>query len=320
MDVITMVSQKSSLLRLKQQYVKCCCISLSILLLGLIAAVICNYGVGSAYLAFIVSCILYAAAIVYQILITVKAASSTKKVALEESDRMNLNKFTFRMCSLVLVCSAALIAASFPLITLPWSFSQQIIAVGWLESAWLPSVITIAVCSYVWWFLDTTAIAKGYWKRQQLSRKVKQMQLRYFLAAVIALLAVLLIQLVFNCIPMDTLAGGNTYRSWDDFVVFMEQPQDEWGNHVDRWLDDKTRLYTDDGNTVLCEYVKMNFSIDHITYSDRDNKLPVTVYTNRQMKNAQTLKTNANLFLYALYIVIPLTVTAFYFWKRKNSR
>lgn len=317
---MTMTTQSNTLSRLKAQYGKCCCISLSFLLLGLLAAIGCNYAIGSAYLGFIASLVIYLAAAAYQLLLTRKAFSAAKKVHLEEAERMSLRKFIFRMCCLVVGCAAVQIAACTPLVTLPWEFSQQIIAIGWLENAWLPSIIVIAVSVYVWWFLDTTAIIKGYWKRERISRKVKNARLRHLLSGVAVLLVVLLAQLLFNCIPVDTLAGGNTYRSWDDFVAFMESPQDEWGNSVDRWLDSKTQVYAEDGTTMLCEYVEMNYSVDHIVYSDKEDLLPVTVFTNQQLKSAQTLQKNVNLFLYALYIVIPIAAAAFYLWKQKNSK
>ncbi len=320
MDVITMTTQSAPLLRLKKQYNKCCCVCLSILLLGLLAAVVCNYAIGSAYLGFLVSLAIYLAAAAYQIILTRKAFSALEKASLEESQKMELRKYTFRMCALVIGCIAVQTAACSPLVTLPWAFSQRIIAIGWLEAAWLPCVITTGVCAYLWWFLDTTAIIKGYWKREQTPRREKHTRRRYLLFGVIALLAVLLTHLLFNCIPMDTLAGGNTYRSWADFAEFMESPQDEWGNTVDRWLDGKTQLYAKDGTTVLCEYAPMNFSVDHIVYSENEDLLPVTVFTNRQMQNAQATRKNINLFLCALYIAIPLADAAFYFWKEKGSQ
>lgn len=315
-----MSTQSSSFKKLQSQYGRCCMISISLILLGLCGAIVCNFSIGSAYLAFIVSMVLYAVAIVYQLLITVKAAGTAKKEDLSQDEKMSLNKFTFRLCAFVIGCAIVQISISFPLVTLPWLFTQRIIAVGWLENAWLPGAITLAVCLYLWWFLDTTAIIKGYWKRQPVNKSEKAVRTRYILWAVVLMLAVFLLQLLFNCIPIDTLAGGNTFQSWDEFVAFMELPRDEWGNVVDRWLDHKIPFFDEEETTVLCEYIPMNYSVHHTTLSENSTHLPVTVYTNLQMLDAEALQKNVKLLLYALYLAIPIFTIGFYFWNHKLNK
>ncbi len=301
--------------QLKQKYGICSAISLGALLLGLIAAIVCNFAIGSAYLGFILGASLYALAAAYQLFITVKALKAGKQANLEAQQHMELTRFTCRLCGLVLGCAVVLTAVCSPLIILPWAFDQQIIAIGWLEFGWLPSLIALGVCGYLWWFLDTTAIIKGYWKHRRVARKVQHTRKRYVLIAAAAMLVVLLVQLVFNSIRLDTLAGGNTFYTWEDFVSFMQQPRDEWDNYVERDLDEKTLFYAQDGTTVLCEYFKMNYSVHHISYREQEDQLPITVYTNMQMDNAETLQSNLNLVMYALYLVIPIAVLGYYFWK-----
>lgn len=304
--------------QMKEQYNRCCWISSGIILLGFLCGIFCNYVVISAYLGFILACICYLAAIVYHAMITLKAFQSADKSSLDVHEKKTLRKYIFRLCCLIVGISVTHIATATPLITLPWEFNQRLIAVGWVEAAWLPGVIAIAVCLYGAWFANVTAIGKGYWDRESVTQKEKAIRSRYLLITVLLMLSVLFLQLILYCIPQDVLAGGNTYRSWEDFAAFMELPRDEWGNVVDRWLDRKTQLYAEDGTTVLCEYVEMNFSINHIAYSDSADKLPVTVYTNLQMKNAETFRTNANFFFCALYVVILIMMPMIYFWKRKR--
>lgn len=309
---------KNRFLSIKQQYSTQCLISGGLLLLGIAGVSISNFAIGSAYLGFIVGCIFFLAAIVFQVVITVKAAPRIEKDTMELSQRQELRKFAFRTSALIIGSAIVLAVACIPLITLPWMFSQKLILVGWLEEGWKPALITLCVCAYVAWFLDITAMGKRYWVRKKLSKQERNIRNRYMLVSTALLLSVFLIQLLFNCISLDALAGGHTFETWDDYRDFMELPRDEWGNTVDRSLDRTEQVYAYDDETLLCEYTPLNFSIHHTEYSIEKDLLPVTVYTNRQVKDAERLQSNVNVLLISLYILIAIGTPAVYFWKKRK--
>ena len=118
----------------------------------------------------------------------------------------------------------------------------------------------------------------------------------------------LVVQLVVtNIFDMYRLADSITFTDYDSFVAFMEQPvewdgsyhsesvaapapdsaityYDQYGNEISEEEALTEQLVLADG-TVVCEYLRRNGSLSHISYGkDSDGLLPITVITHDALR------------------------------------
>lgn len=322
----------------------CVCIGLSVL--GLIGAMICNFGFLRAYIGFMVGCVFFVAAVICQIGFIFADLSGLDEEMVTPAELVAHREHTVKLACGSFGTTLVLLAACIPLIVFPWDTYQGLEAGSWLGYGLLFGAIgfgvyLVAACAVKWSLTKNALIYTGEKPKARQALKVRFVRL-----GVLVFAGLFIGQLVLvSCLP-DLLKQGVRFDDWDSFKAFMETPVseeeyvdygfgsvsvdiaptdevplpdreyfDEFGNSIDEPMQ---QILGEDG-TVLCQYYHRNQSISSWTYSVSDPDDPrITVYTTSEMRRVDSLMEDNILPAYCL--LYPLSALVLYYFYRKNAK
>ena len=215
------------------RYQICSMISGTVALVGLIGAMILNFGFLKAYVGFFVGCIFFIVAALCQ---TIFLILGRRAIAMEDVPeevlkpaRRTLALGTELIFGLILV----LFAVCLPLILLPNGAFLGLTVKGWLKYGGLLSCPIAAAL----WLAGCTVLnlRKGYWKRIDWRSPRNRLRLKWLRKGILLLLAVLALHLGSTTLLSQNyhlLLRGRKFDNWDDFRRYMELPRDGDGTEL----------------------------------------------------------------------------------------
>lgn len=289
-----------------------CLISGTVALVGLIGAMILNFGFLRAYVGFFVGCIFFIVAAlcqtIFQILCRKAIAMEDVPVELLRPARRTLALGAELVFGLILV----LFVICLPLVVLPAGTFRGLTVESWLEYGSFFGFIAATV-----WLTGCTVLntRKGYRKKIDWRSPRNRLRLKWLKKGLLLLLTVLVLHLGSTALLSQNyhlIVRGRKFDNWDDFRRYMELPRDVDGTELTflavEGTGDSTRYIYENqdgaaivyhksqishkiyataedeaaGNQPLVRYRHLNRQI-HTVRPNRSG-LPVQVFTQLQIK------------------------------------
>ncbi len=332
-------------------------ISVGISFIGIIAAMIANFGFTSGTVGFFISCVFIAASVICETAFTILAFSTAKTYDYEEETANICKKHFFKTACYTFYIIAVLFASTLPIII--WTEGKGYFGVAledWLIPGLAFAAVTALICFILNIFITNSAIKKEIFKisgnETEKTRRITSLTLRSLVALVAAVFVTYSAQFAIHEVLTPLFfAEGTVFESYDDFKEFMETDMPDTSytemtmyatatmpNYEDVPTDDEITYYDDYGNEIseeealteyvydddghlLCKYIYRNQSVYSIKYNDDSkDRLPITVYTYEQFYEGRgVVETFDTLFIAAYVAEITLTVVI-YIMKRKKIK
>ncbi len=327
-------------------------ISVGISVIGIIAAMIANYGFARGTIGFFICCVFIVTSVICETAFTILAFSSVKTQDYEEETANICKKHFFKISCLAFYIIAVLFASNLPIIM--WTEGNGyggILLEDWLIFGLAFAAGTALICYILNIFIRSVAIKRKTFeisdKEAEKMRRINSLTARTLAALLAAIFITYSAQFAIHEVLTPLFfAEGNVFESFDDFKEFMETDMPDTSyvemtvyatatipNYED--IEDEITYYDDYGNEIieeealteyiydgdghiLCQYIRRNQSVYSIEYSD--DLLPITVYTYEQFyEGRSTVETFDKLFIIAYAAEIALTA-AIYISKRKKIK
>lgn len=331
-------------------------ISVGVAGIGLLGAMICNFGFLRANIGFFVGCMFYLAAI---ILIGIALFNILPTIQMEEADENDIaacrNHIAKWFCG-TMVAIVSLFLFTLPLVTQVYDAYMGLNFDAWLVSG-LPMALVAAVVGIVfWWIISEKKFSASETQKAMTKLKLKYVKRTAITLAITCVLHILCLGIIDTIHPF---VKGQTFYKYEEFVAFMEKevPYDEdliydgMSANVDFEVLDETeydneviyydkegneisyeayeRLYLteyvyDENGNIVCTYVNRNNTVSHIRYGhipyEEGEDMPITVYTHQEMRQENLIIDDLiHPVFFIIYIIEIAAGIVFYFKASKKN-
>lgn len=330
-----------------------CLVSGGIAGVGLIIAMICNFGFYRASLGFFLGTIFYLLAIV---VIGIALLHSMQAIQIEDADEVQFTackKQMVRWCYGTVLSIAAVFLLTLPFVTDVYDAYVGLNFDAWMMSGLPKAIICIVVGVVLWWFISAKKFSPTEAEKKRTKRKLK-----YLCAITIALVITVILQAIMQNLIYEfhPFAEGKTFYHYEDFIEYMEQEVSEddlmYGNSYDETYAENIdegdeyesqHYYDEDGNIitreeyerlyltetvkdkngdVLFTYINRNESVHAIKYGEvpyEDGEdMPITVYTYQDLRYEQVVIDDfVNPLFVIAYLVEIVAAIVLYFQRKK---
>ncbi|MBP3700841.1 MAG: helix-turn-helix transcriptional regulator [Lachnospiraceae bacterium] len=324
-------------------------IAMGISVVGLIAAMIGNFGFLRAYIGFLIGAIFYLVSVVCQAIFingAFLAVSEDTLVSGPEIGRFKRAVVQFAEWSIGL--TVTLFGASLPLVIFVYDTYVGLTAETWLLQGLAYGVVALVVFCVACYFLNGHLLKRGVYTMEAKEEQVYQANRKWKHKCAMRLLLILFVTwscqlLVMMKWDVAALSDSTLFYDYDSFVEYMEQDipyihyydgggiaaepvaspgqedaityYDQYGNEISEEEALREEL-TDGKGNVVCVYIKRNHSVTMVETSDSEDLLPIRTITQDQWRVGRTkyqLIQNAFAVVYGLEIVGAVLV---YYKKR----
>lgn len=332
-------------------------ISIGISVIGIIAAMIANFGFTSGTVGFFICCVFIVASVICETAFTILAFSSVKTQDYEEETANICKRNFFKRACITFYIIAVLFASTLPIII--WTGGKGyfgILLEDWLIFGLAFAAGTALICFILNIFIKNFAIKKEIFKinsnESEKIRRISSLTLRSLVALIVAVFITYSAQFAIHEVLTPLFfAEGTVFESYDAFKEFMETDMpdtsyvemtvnesqtaaipnyediddeityyDDYGNEISEEEALTEYIYDDDGH-LLCKYIYRNQSVYSIKYNDDSkDRLPITVYTYEQFYEGRGVVETFDTLFIAAYIAELALAAAIYIFKRKNIK
>lgn len=316
-------------------------ISLGIVGVGLLGAMICNFGFLRAQIGFFVGCIFLLAAVICESIFFLTTIASVHIEDAEGNAMADCKGYIRKWFVGTITAIGSAFAFCLPLITETWDTYMGLNMEYWFPMGLLFALVVAAVGTIIIWALSASKKSDLFTSSEE-TKEASRIKLSYVKKIAVVMLITFVVQYIVNAVATanNYFAQGKVFETYDDFVAFMEMEAYEEGNYVDEFVisveiqnintelvdiptddaEQKKELLDADGN-VLCSYVCRNETVSMIDYGKPENGyLPITVYTSSQLRQGYNIMENLiNPCFYAIY-VIEILGGIFIYFRRKNNQ
>lgn len=331
-------------------------ISAGIAGVGLLGAMICNFGFLRANIGFFVGCIFYLAAIIVIGIALLHILPTIQMEEADENDIATCKNHIVKWFYGTMLAIIVLLLFTMPLVTQVYDTYMGLNFDAWLVSG-LPIAFVVAIAGIVFWWIISGkkfSISEAQKYRTKLKLKyVKRVAITLIITYVVHMLVMIVIE------EMHPFVEGTTFYKYEEFVEFMEQdvPYDEEDLIYDELFTDvevehieypeeefEERYYDDEGNeityeeyeklhfmeevrdkdgNVVCTYIRRNDGVaairyGHISYEEGED-MPITIYTHQEMRQEQLIIDDlVNPIFMMIYIIEIVAGIVFYFKAKKT--
>lgn len=323
-------------------------IAVAIGLLGLLIALLCNFGFNRAYIGFMTGCILYLIAAVCETIFLKLALSSLANGDFDDEKIKNCKYELIDTAVRTYIIQFVLLGITLPLLILPmmldlWNESYFMIAqdvmysvnaacVGLTFDTWLISSMLFGFVAFLLgvataWILECRIKGKDADSDKEAEKKNSLNVLRKRTVAGLgtALLITAIANITFNANVQTTFfVKGTTFKDMEKFKEHMAMQQGSDENGMIIQPDDAeaglSYIHDKDGN-VICEYRWNNLSVVRMDYTWKNNKLKaVTTYTGQELREGKAIIENIQSGIMVLYVLeIMATIVVYRIKKSKIS-
>lgn len=306
-------------------------VSIAVSVIGLIAAIISNFGFLRAYIGFGVACVFYVCGTLVQTISTIKALSALSVGAYEQAAtaRTTILRLTMAVISVIFV----LFCATAPLL-LSGDAYYGLTGSSWLEYGSVSAVSSAIVCAVTVSVLTLTLRNRGIIHQTDHQHEIRKLRLRHVRNFTVCCAVTLVI---FCCVHIflqpKWFAAYDEFNNWDEFKVYMETPTyyaddgdyngteiipvPDYQIPVDDYAYSETITRPD--GTVICTYTIRNHVIGLISYGDVQNDyLPIQVYSSHALNEGQQVV--AIIGGIVLLLMLPEAVGCYIFYRKAKKQ
>lgn len=323
-------------------------IAVGIGFVGLLAAMICNFGFYRAGLGFLIGCVFYIAAIICEVLFFILAVSSIKTSGFEGESVNDCKKRLFRTAVRTFVIILLLSVMSVPFI------EEGINYFGISFDYWLLRNLIYIILFAVFCFIavpvaNHLAVKNGFFTLSEKEQKGTAEILKLKKKSAITLVILLVVTFICHCIfdtPLystiwEAAAGGREFTDMAEFKEYIETdepltdyeyPNYEYATNVyednadyDSYIngeftydDYETSTIEAPDGTVLCEYKHINTNVVSIKVEYEGDKVTVFTYTSADASRAYRVGEAINTCFITAYFLETFGVIIAYNVKKKK--
>jgi len=287
-------------------------ISVGIAALGLIGAMICNFGFLRAYIGFFVGLVFLVGALACEVIFGMQAFSAAGG---DEFDEIAVGRYKFGVVKgleFVFSTFVATLAVLLPLVLEPWDTYMGITA-----DLWFAEGATYAVISALFSFLICLSVnlrlAIDYnVDSKETSEKKRSVIFSSFKSAAILLAVTLILQIFFNAVAAtDIFTEKKEFESAEEFKEFMETPMD-WHGDLYALNDDSSEpsvwyIFDKEGNEID-SYYEWNESVSYVEYDWKKGDPLYIVYTHEAVSARMAVTESVNYIFMAAYLTEIIAV------------
>lgn len=301
-------------------------ISVGIAAMGLMAAIICNFGFYRAYIGFFLATCLYIVAAICE---TIFLKLSFSSINNEDFDSATISKGKFRMVKTAkrtFVTIFALFAICLPLVIFPFDSYVGISIVTWLIYGICFGPIALLLCIFVCHYVDINLKKRGNYilteREEEIEQNKSKCFKRWMKRGSLTILITMIFTIIYFSVTGDKmLVAGNTFYNYDDFKAYMEIATDyddayttyydENDNEISKEEALTEYIYDNDG-TILCQYMDLNQDVVQISNGADDGGLPITVYTADDLNKDASIRNFINFIWFIIYAAENILFLIFY--------
>ena len=302
------------------------CAAIGLALLGLVAAMIGNFGLLRAYLGFFVGCIFYVAAILTQAVNLIRGLQHLDTEELETETAGN-RRAMILLSELSISVTVCLFAASLPLFLKVHDTYAGMNAGSWAAYGLLWGSISAILCAIVCTLINRRL---GYRILPGLRTPKNKFRVRsaLILAATLFVTASAhgFLSQYLNA-NLNWLGTSTKWETWEELKEYLETPVREDGeelelvsthntgyvdigtyiapdgNYMDITDHNHVLVYEEDMITPVYECVLRNLSVKRFYYSLTDDRLPIYTMDNSQLIQSENRLTYVNLAISSVYLI-----------------
>jgi len=318
-------------------------VSIGISLVGLIAAMICNFGFLRAYIGFLIGAVFFLASVVCQIGFIFNNLSGVDEEMLTEEDTVARNEHTFKLASGSFTVTAVLLCACLPLLVFPYDTYQGLNADSWILYGLLFAGLAFTVCLIAFCAVGSALKKRGLILADSKSAALHALRVKFVRTGALILVGLFVGQLFVLSFLPGALKQGKRFDTWEDFKTFMETPTPSQDfinfepGYADVQIDavpvapDDTidsvyeidevlqYIYDEQGN-VLCSYYHRNESISSWSYSTKDPENPqIVVYTTSEIRRVNHIMDDFVIPIYCMFYPAVVLILFLEYRKQKNA-
>ncbi len=307
-------------------------------MVGLIAAMICDFGFLRAYIGFFVALLFFVGSITVEVINAICAFASLKGAESSFDGVNNAKRRIFSTCCAVISAVLTLLAFTLPLVTKAYDAYVGLSIDYWFSSGIVAALICAAVCFAVCYILRLLAADKHLYEIESEERKKISFRLRFWGKRAVILCVVMLVTLTvhigiadMNSVIVESASKCESFTDLDEFKAYIETETDwEYGyyHRIDLQyggafveppveikenseIDYRTgEIYNKYGDKILLTYKHKNLAVVRILCEwDKNENLLIKTYTNSALQGGYTV---FNIIMYtfvAVYVAeVALTV------------
>lgn len=309
---------------------------LGIGVIGLLAAMLCNFGFLRAHIGFIVGCIFYVAAIGLEAVFCVLAFSSVSHSYFDGQKLQNSKKYFLRLTGVAMTVIAALFAASLPLVTQVSDAYVGLTAGGWLACCIPYILIALVVCGLSYMAVDHFALNLGVYALTEKESARRKLRSRCARVLAIVLIVTFVGQFIFNVVvSSEKLAHAEVFYTPEDFIAYMETPvgSEVYEDNGEIWIvegllgsdaaEQKCEIdfYPSNGEKKIYEYTMRNHAVTMFTHeTNKDGSTRCyKVYTDRALRQENDTLEVINTCWLLLYVLEAAVIAILCFRKCQSE-
>lgn len=294
-------------------------IAMGIAVLGLIAAMIGNFGFLRAYIGFFVGAIFYLASVVCQAIFVNQAFLAVSEECLVTSQEAGRFRHgVIRIAEWSIGLTMVLFGTSLPLVIFAYDTYRGLTAGTWLVQGLAYGVVAWIIVRVCYYYLNVGLLKSGvysldakeeevYWVKYKLKKK-------YVFRTVLVFLLTWLCQfMVLTKWGVSDLSDSTDFYDYESFVEYMERRvpyeyyndgttavepvqhpagqegityYDQFGNVISEEEALREELIDREGN-VLCTYVKRNQSVVMVEVGDGKDVFPIRTVNQEQWRSGR---------------------------------
>ena len=346
--------QKQRLLKLTlSKYQSRTYIAMGVSVVGMIVALIGNLAFLKAVLGFLLGTVFFAASIVCQVIFINHAFLSVEDAGLEEQELSRFKRSVIGLAEKSLGLTIAFLGFTFPWISMDAYVGLQVDSMLLYGS--MSAAVFLLFYAVVLYFVNASLLKKGVYCLNEKEAVVyhynRGLKKKCAGGLLILMGATFLVHQAMTTIwGPGSIMNGTTFHDYESFIEFMGQDipyesysqftggttaieqvaapseeivgsityYDQYGNEITEEEANHRTLEDINGN-VVCEYQERNKSVVSMQYSPKeDTVLPITVCTQRDLREARRIVAVRNTIFGGIYVVEVLVMVLVYFRKRKK--
>lgn len=322
-------------------------IAVSIGFLGLLSAMICNFGFYRAGLGFLISCIFYLIAAVCEASFFILAVNSVKTGGFDGENINRCKKSLLRAAVWAFTIIFFLLSVSIPFIENGFDFFG-ILLEEWLIKGAIYGIICVIICSISSAIVYRIAIKQGFYTISEKEKKMsdKILKLKKNTAIILAVMLALtfaihgiyngiLYQIVWEKVghgreftdlaefkiyietdepPIDYSEYGLGYYTQEEYMTeihddeYFYEDESESADYEINYDDYETYTIEAPDGTVLCEYKNINTNVLSISVKYSGDNATVITYNAAEAYRANRVTEAINYCIIALYFIEAVAV------------
>lgn len=309
-------------------------LAMGVSVVGLMAALVCNLAFLKAVLGFFLGAVFFTASIVYQAILVNRAFFRVEDAGLDTGVLAHYRQSVIALAQRSIGLTAALTGFTLPLLMVDAYVGLR--AGSLLLLGTVSAAVFLLIYAVVLYFLNASLVKRGVYALSEKAAAIYHHNHRLKRTCAIALLLLLTVTAVAHTFATSiwgpyTIMRGTTFHDYDSFIAYMEQDipaessaldspntqigestyVDEYGNEITPIEAHTVRLEDKNGVTV-CEFVQRNRRA-HLRYTPKDGTiLPITVFTDDDLQEAQQTVAVRHVLFSAAYAVECLAVVLVY--------